>query len=50
VIGHHGSIPGYGTLLLVNPERQPAIAVLVPGDPGRTIDTLAKRLLAVMRS
>ena len=50
VIGHHGGIPGYATVLLVNPQRQLAIVVLVPGDPGRTIDTLAKRLLAVMRS
>ena len=49
VIGHHGGLPGYATVLLVNPERQLAIAVLVPGDPGPTIDTLAKRLLAVMR-
>jgi hypothetical protein len=37
-------------VLLVNPDRQLAVAVLVPGDPGRTIDTLAGRLLAVMRS
>ena len=49
VIGHHGGLPGYATLLLVNPQRQLAIAVLVPGDPGPTIDTLATRLLAVMR-
>ena len=50
VIGHHGGIPGYATVLLVNPERQLAIAVLVPGDPGPTIDTLAKRLLTFTRS
>jgi D-alanyl-D-alanine carboxypeptidase len=50
VIGHHGGLPGYATVLLVNPERQLAIAVLVPGDPGPTIDTLAKRLLALMRA
>src|SRR6478609_5733993 len=50
VIGHHGGIPGYATVLLVNPERQLAIAVLVPGDPGPTIDTLARQLLTVMRS
>ena len=50
VIGHHGGVPGYATVLLVNPERQLAIAVLVPGDPGPTIDTLARGLLAVMRS
>src|SRR6478736_3415893 len=50
VIGHHGGIPGYATVLLVNPQRQLAIAVLVPGDPGPTIDTLAKRLLTLMRA
>jgi CubicO group peptidase (beta-lactamase class C family) len=50
VIGHHGSLPGYATVLLVNPERQLAIAVLVPGDPGPTINILAGRLLTVMRS
>ena len=49
LIGHHGVISGYATVLMVNPERQLAIAVLVPGDPGGTLDTLAKRLLAVMR-
>ena len=50
MIGHHGGTPGYATVLLVNPQRQLAIAVLVPGDPGRTIDTLAKRLLTITRS
>ena len=50
VIGHHGGLPGYATVLLVNPQRQLAIAVLVPGDPGPTIDTLAKRLLTLMRA
>ena len=50
VIGHHGGIPGYATLLMVNPERQLAIAVLVPGDPGPTINILAGRLLTVMRA
>jgi D-alanyl-D-alanine carboxypeptidase len=50
VIGHHGGIPGHATVLLVNPQRQLAIAVLVPGDPGPTIDILAKRLLALMRA
>jgi len=49
VIGHHGGIPGYTTLLLINPERQLAVAVQVPGDPGPTIDTLAKHLRDVMR-
>jgi CubicO group peptidase (beta-lactamase class C family) len=50
VIGHHGGLPGYATVLLVNPRRQLAIAVLVPGDPGPTIDALAKRLLTLMRA
>jgi hypothetical protein len=50
LIGHHGRTPGYVTVLPVNPERQLAVAVLVPGGPGRIIDTLAGRLLAVMRS
>ena len=50
VIGHHGGLPGYATVLLVNPQRQLAIAVLVPGDPGPTIDILAKRLLTLMRA
>ena len=43
LIGHHGRIPGYVTVLLVNPDRQLAVAVLVPGDPGRAIDTLGGR-------
>ena len=48
MIGHHGNLPGYDTVLLVNPERRLAIAMLVPGDPGPTIDTPARHLLAVM--
>ena len=50
VIGHHGGLPGYATVLLVNPERQIAIAVLIPGDPGPAMDLLAGRLLTVMRA
>ena len=42
--------PSVRQVLPVNPERQLAVAVLVPGGPGRIIDTLAGRLLAVMRS
>ncbi|HEY5881326.1 MAG TPA: serine hydrolase domain-containing protein, partial [Nakamurella sp.] len=49
VVGHHGGLPGYVTVLLVNPERQVAIVVLVPGDPGPDLDQMAMDLLAVMR-
>lgn len=49
VVGHHGGLPGYATVLLVNPELPVAIAVLVTGDPGPDLDDMAKDLLAVMQ-
>ena len=36
LVGHNGRIPGYSTLLTVDPSRQIAVAVLVVGDTDTT--------------
>ena len=50
VIGHHGGLPGYATVLLVNPERQTRDRRPGPRRPRPAIDLLAGRLLTVMRA
>jgi len=49
-VGHHGGLPGYATVLRVDPELPVAVAVLVPGDPGPDLDKMAKDLLAKIRT
>lgn len=45
-IGHTGGIPGYSTALIVVPERQTAVCVLIP----HTSDAhyIARRLLMIL--
>jgi D-alanyl-D-alanine carboxypeptidase len=47
--GHAGSIPGYGSLLIVIPRDRLALAVLVNGDRGDILPEVAERIVGVVR-
>ena len=48
VVGHHGGINGYATVLTVTPAEQLSVVVLGVG-PGGPIDAIAQQLAAAMR-